>query len=140
MTSLYWEVDPRDWDHPTGETDDAAHVERVIAEVRKAVEPGSIVLSHDFNQPDTISAYEKLLPWLDGELRARHPGQPPAPTPHRAPAARLAAGRRPGASPSADPTQRRRLAGRAPVEVAAGQRAAARSRVPQTRHGWPGRR
>ena len=28
------------------------------------VKPGSIVLSHYFNQPDTISAYEQLLPWL----------------------------------------------------------------------------
>jgi peptidoglycan-N-acetylglucosamine deacetylase len=63
MTSLYWEVDPRDWDHDK-QTDDAAHVERVVADVRKSVKPGAIVLSHDFNQPDTIKAYEQLLPWL----------------------------------------------------------------------------
>ncbi|HET9516128.1 MAG TPA: polysaccharide deacetylase family protein, partial [Actinoplanes sp.] len=63
MTSLYWEVDPRDWDHPEGETD-TAHVERVVTEVRRHVRDGSIVLSHDFNQPGTIKAYETLLPHL----------------------------------------------------------------------------
>ena len=63
MTSLYWAVDPRDWYHPTGEND-AAHVDRVIAEIRQSVQPGSIVLSHDFHQPDTTAAYAKLLPWL----------------------------------------------------------------------------
>jgi peptidoglycan/xylan/chitin deacetylase (PgdA/CDA1 family) len=63
MKSLYWEVDPRDWDH-TADADDAKHVERVVAEVRRDVRPGSIVLSHDFNQPQTIVAYEQLLPYL----------------------------------------------------------------------------
>lgn len=63
MTSLYWEVDPRDWEHPEKETE-AQHVQRVINDVRKNVRPGAIVLSHDFNQPATITAYEKLLPWL----------------------------------------------------------------------------
>ena len=63
MTSLYWEVDPRDWDQPEEETD-AAHVERVVAEVEKLVRPGSIVLSHDFEQPNTVDAYAILLPWL----------------------------------------------------------------------------
>jgi peptidoglycan/xylan/chitin deacetylase (PgdA/CDA1 family) len=63
MSSLYWAVDPRDWEHPAGETD-AAHVKRVIATVKKQTSPGAIVLSHDFNQPDTIAAYRELLPWL----------------------------------------------------------------------------
>jgi peptidoglycan/xylan/chitin deacetylase (PgdA/CDA1 family) len=63
MTSLYWEVDPRDWDQPEDETD-AAHVERVVAEVEKLVRPGSIVLSHDFRQSNTVDAYAILLPWL----------------------------------------------------------------------------
>jgi peptidoglycan/xylan/chitin deacetylase (PgdA/CDA1 family) len=63
MTSLYWEVDPRDWDQPEGETD-AAHVERVVTEVERLVRPGSIVLSHDFEQPNTVDAYAILLPWL----------------------------------------------------------------------------
>ncbi|MGX6606270.1 polysaccharide deacetylase family protein [Micromonosporaceae bacterium Da 78-11] len=77
MTSLYWEVDPRDWEHATGE-DARKHVDRVIASVRKQVRPGSIVLSHDFNQPDTILAYESLLPWLKQNFRI---GLPATPTP-----------------------------------------------------------
>ncbi|WP_203824358.1 polysaccharide deacetylase family protein [Actinoplanes palleronii] len=63
MSSLYWEVDPRDWEHTEGETD-AAHIKRVIATVKKQTKPGAIILSHDFNQPDTIKAYEELIPWL----------------------------------------------------------------------------
>jgi peptidoglycan/xylan/chitin deacetylase (PgdA/CDA1 family) len=63
MTSLYWKVDPRDWDHPKGETD-AAHRTRVINTVEKHVGKGAIILSHDYNQPDTIAAYRTLIPWL----------------------------------------------------------------------------
>jgi peptidoglycan/xylan/chitin deacetylase (PgdA/CDA1 family) len=63
MTSLYWQVDPRDWDHPAGESP-AAHRGRVIAAVQRQVRKGSIVLSHDAGQPDTIAAYRTLLPWL----------------------------------------------------------------------------
>jgi peptidoglycan/xylan/chitin deacetylase (PgdA/CDA1 family) len=92
MSSLYWEVDPRDWDHPEDETD-AAHVKRVVAEVRKHVRPGSIVLSHDFNQPDTVEAYEQLLPWLVDHYTLGIPGQRNAPPPSTAPD--------PGASPTA---------------------------------------
>jgi peptidoglycan/xylan/chitin deacetylase (PgdA/CDA1 family) len=63
MTSLYWRVDPRDWDHPKGESD-AAHKARVISTVEKHVGKGAIILSHDYNQPDTIAAYRTLIPWL----------------------------------------------------------------------------
>ena len=73
MRSLYWEVDPRDWEHDKGE-DGAAHVKRVVAEVQKSVKPGAIVLSHDFNQPDTIMAYAQLLPWLSAKFEL---GVPP---------------------------------------------------------------
>jgi peptidoglycan/xylan/chitin deacetylase (PgdA/CDA1 family) len=81
MTSLYWAVDPRDWDHPAGETD-SAHIARVIAAIHKSVQPGSIILSHDFNQPDTIEAYGKLLPWLTANFTFTIPGEtaPTAPT------------------------------------------------------------
>jgi peptidoglycan-N-acetylglucosamine deacetylase len=74
MTSLYWAVDPRDWDHPEGESD-TEHVNRVVAEVKRHVRPGSIVLSHDFNQPDTVAAYERLLPWLTERFTLGVPGQ-----------------------------------------------------------------
>jgi peptidoglycan/xylan/chitin deacetylase (PgdA/CDA1 family) len=106
MTSLYWAVDPRDWDHPAGEND-PAHVARVIAEVRK-VKPGSIILSHDFNQPDTIEAYAKLLPWLKSNFTITIPAHPdvpapttPAATPSTSPAAEPPAGVNPSATPAA---------------------------------------
>ena len=106
MTSLYWQVDPADWDHKPGETD-AAHTDRVVAEIKKHVRPGSIVLSHDFNQPDTIAAYQKLLPWLKESFAMGIPGDPApaatpttpattAPTPAETPAT-------PGPNPSASP-------------------------------------
>jgi peptidoglycan-N-acetylglucosamine deacetylase len=63
MTSIHWHVDPRDWDHKKGETD-PAHVARVVEWVQRITRPGSIVLSHDNRQPDTIEAYRTLLPWL----------------------------------------------------------------------------
>lgn len=63
MTSIYWKVDPRDWDHPKGESD-AQHRARVIARVQRNTRAGAIVLSHDYAQPDTIDAYRSLLPWL----------------------------------------------------------------------------
>jgi peptidoglycan/xylan/chitin deacetylase (PgdA/CDA1 family) len=63
MKSLYWSVDPRDWDH-SGNESDPAHKARVIAAIRKQTRPGAIILSHDFGQPDTIAAYTQLLPWL----------------------------------------------------------------------------
>ncbi|PRY27972.1 polysaccharide deacetylase family protein [Pseudosporangium ferrugineum] len=63
MTSIYWQVDPRDWEHRPGEPD-GAHEAKVIRAVKKHVGKGAIVLSHDYGQPDTIRAYEKLIPWL----------------------------------------------------------------------------
>jgi peptidoglycan/xylan/chitin deacetylase (PgdA/CDA1 family) len=63
MTSLYWDVDPRDWDQPAEETD-SAHVDRVVDQVERNVRKGSIVLSHDFKQSNTIDAYAILLPRL----------------------------------------------------------------------------
>ena len=63
MTSIFWKVDPRDWDHPEGESH-AAHRSRVIRAVEKHTRKGSIVLSHDYAQPDTIAAYHTLIPWL----------------------------------------------------------------------------
>ncbi|MFF5079990.1 polysaccharide deacetylase family protein [Actinoplanes sp. NPDC000266] len=99
MTSIYWEVDPRDWDHPEGETP-AQHVARVIAEVQKSVKPGAIVLSHDFGQPDTIVAYEKLLPWFKANFTLglpQIPGPPPSALPTETPPAAVT----PSATPPA---------------------------------------
>ncbi|WP_433375008.1 polysaccharide deacetylase family protein [Actinoplanes sp. CA-142083] len=63
MGSLYWKVDPRDWDHPKGETH-AQHRTKVIWRVEHNTHAGAIVLSHDYAQPDTIAAYRTLVPWL----------------------------------------------------------------------------
>ena len=88
MVSLYWEVDPRDWEH-TDPEDDAAHVAKIVKSVQQEVRPGAIVLSHDFNQPDTILAYEQLLPWLAEKFELGLPGRPAAPTAAPSPAPSL---------------------------------------------------
>jgi peptidoglycan-N-acetylglucosamine deacetylase len=63
MDALYWQVDTRDWDHSGGESD-SRHTDMVIRSVKKHTGKGSIILSHDYNQPDTIRAYKTLIPWL----------------------------------------------------------------------------
>jgi peptidoglycan/xylan/chitin deacetylase (PgdA/CDA1 family) len=68
MRSLYWHVDPRDWDH-SGDKSEGAHRARVVKTVEGRVRRGSIVLSHDSGQPQTISAYGTLLPWLKGRYQ-----------------------------------------------------------------------
>jgi len=62
MSPIYWDVDPRDWDHTDGYGD--AHINRVIGAVQYQCRQGSIVLSHDNGQPNTVEAYRVLLPWL----------------------------------------------------------------------------
>ena len=68
MKSIYWQVDPRDWEHKRGESS-AAHKKKVVRTVQKHVGRGAIVLSHDYRQPDTIAAYRKLIPWLRARYR-----------------------------------------------------------------------
>jgi peptidoglycan-N-acetylglucosamine deacetylase len=63
MKSIYWHVDPRDWDSATYGTG-AAMQKHIITEIQTKVRPGSIVLSHDNRKPNTIAAYATLLPWL----------------------------------------------------------------------------
>ncbi|MBV1851623.1 polysaccharide deacetylase family protein [Catellatospora sp. NEAU-YM18] len=63
MTSIYWHVDPRDWDSSSYGRG-SAMVRHVISSVEGSVRPGSIILSHDNGKPDTITAYRTLLPWL----------------------------------------------------------------------------
>jgi peptidoglycan-N-acetylglucosamine deacetylase len=62
MTSIYWDVDPRDWDRVTYGTGPPM-TDHVISAVEHQTRRGSIVLSHD-SKPDTIAAYRTLLPWL----------------------------------------------------------------------------
>ncbi|BCY05825.1 polysaccharide deacetylase family protein [Actinoplanes sp. L3-i22] len=68
MTSIYWKVDPRDWEHGREESD-GSHTSRVINAVKSRTRAGAIVLSHDYAQPDTIKAYRVLLPWLKSRFK-----------------------------------------------------------------------
>ncbi|MET8150406.1 polysaccharide deacetylase family protein [Actinoplanes sp. NPDC049668] len=105
MTSLYWEVDPRDWEH-LEKDDDAAHIDKIVKSVQNEVRPGSIVLSHDFNQPDTIRAYDELLPWLVDRFELGLPSEPKPPAEQPAaepPAAEAPPAEAPAAAPAAQP-------------------------------------
>jgi peptidoglycan/xylan/chitin deacetylase (PgdA/CDA1 family) len=67
MRSLYWSVDTRDWDFAAyghGQT----MVNHIIATVQSKTRRGAIVLSHDLNKPDTLTAYRTLLPWLKANV------------------------------------------------------------------------
>jgi peptidoglycan-N-acetylglucosamine deacetylase len=68
MKSLYWAVDPRDWDKATYGTGPAM-VDHVISAVEGSARPGAIILSHDNGKPDTITAYRTLLPWLKARFK-----------------------------------------------------------------------
>ncbi|PRX25668.1 polysaccharide deacetylase [Actinoplanes italicus] len=63
MHSIYWKVDPRDWEQAPGVSREA-HKNKIIRIVKKHTGPGAIVLSHDYAQPATIDAYRVLLPYL----------------------------------------------------------------------------
>ncbi len=63
MTPLYWAVDPRDWDAATFGTG-TAMVDHIVSTVENNTSAGSIVLSHDRAKPDTVAAYQILIPWL----------------------------------------------------------------------------
>lgn len=63
MASLYWQVDPWDWNaarYGTG----VGMTDHIIGNIETYVRPGSIVLSHDISRPNTYTAYQTLLPWL----------------------------------------------------------------------------
>jgi len=63
MRSMYWAVDPRDWDFATYGTG-AAMVNHIVSTVEAKAKPGAIILSHDLSKPDTLTAYQQLIPWL----------------------------------------------------------------------------
>jgi peptidoglycan/xylan/chitin deacetylase (PgdA/CDA1 family) len=63
MKSLYWAVDPRDWEF-TKYGHGTSMVNHVVSSIESSTRPGSIILSHDLAKPDTIAAYAILLPWL----------------------------------------------------------------------------
>lgn len=64
MKSLYWAIDPRDWDTSTFGTG-SGMANHVIAEVKARIRQGSIILSHDMGKRSgTILAYKTLIPWM----------------------------------------------------------------------------
>lgn len=63
MKSIYWTVDPRDWDSATYGTG-SSMVNHIVSTVQANARPGAIILSHDRAHPDTLAAYKILLPWL----------------------------------------------------------------------------
>lgn len=63
LRSIYWAVDPRDWDftrYPAGQP----MVDHIVSVIETQTRPGAIILSHDSRKPDTLAAYVQLLPWL----------------------------------------------------------------------------
>jgi peptidoglycan-N-acetylglucosamine deacetylase len=68
MDSLFWDVDPEDWDAAKW-GHGPAMVDHIVSVVKATTRPGSIVLSHDRVRPDTIAAYKILLPWLQDHFR-----------------------------------------------------------------------
>lgn len=63
MKSIYWTVDPRDWDSATYGTG-SSMVNHIVSVVQANARPGAIILSHDRAHPDTYTAYKILIPWL----------------------------------------------------------------------------
>lgn len=63
MTSLNWDVDPWDWNFNVNGRGEAMTV-HIVDHVRAHTRPGSIILSHDNQKPDTVEAFRRLLPWL----------------------------------------------------------------------------
>jgi peptidoglycan/xylan/chitin deacetylase (PgdA/CDA1 family) len=63
MRSLDWAVDPKDWDFATYGTGQAM-VKHIVSVVEAQAKPGVVVLSHDLSKPDTLAAYQQLIPWL----------------------------------------------------------------------------
>jgi peptidoglycan-N-acetylglucosamine deacetylase len=70
MTSVHWDVDPRDWSLPG--------VDAIVAEVTTQTRPGSIVLLHDgdgdrldgdTDRQQTVEALARILPELTSRLR-----------------------------------------------------------------------
>jgi peptidoglycan-N-acetylglucosamine deacetylase len=63
MTPLYWYIDTRDWEF-TKYGYGASMVDNIVTRVKRDTRKGSIILSHDKAKPDTVTAYQSLLPWL----------------------------------------------------------------------------
>jgi peptidoglycan-N-acetylglucosamine deacetylase len=63
MKSIYWAVDPQDWNSAKYGRGPAM-VSHIVTTVEHNTWPGAIILSHDMDTPDTVTAYRTLMPWL----------------------------------------------------------------------------
>jgi peptidoglycan/xylan/chitin deacetylase (PgdA/CDA1 family) len=63
MQALHWTVDPQDWRRPPAV--------QIVATVKNATRPGSIVLVHDAggNRAQTVAAMRTLLPYLSARYK-----------------------------------------------------------------------
>lgn len=80
MTPTHWDVDTRDWESSKFGKGDTM-VKHIINSVQNSTRPGSIILMHDYQKPDTTTALRTLLPWLKARftLEALPPAGLPAP-------------------------------------------------------------
>jgi peptidoglycan/xylan/chitin deacetylase (PgdA/CDA1 family) len=67
MEGLEWRVDPKDWNSAAYGTGQAM-VDHLVDVVLRWTYPGCIVLAHDLNKPDTLAAFEILLPIMKEHL------------------------------------------------------------------------
>ncbi len=63
MTPTHWDIDTRDWESSKWGRGDSM-VNHIVSAVQAETRPGSIILMHDYQKPDTTTALHTLLPWL----------------------------------------------------------------------------
>jgi peptidoglycan/xylan/chitin deacetylase (PgdA/CDA1 family) len=68
MTPLHWYVDTRDWESSKWGKGQSM-VDHIIGIVQSDTRPGAVILSHDYQKPDTTAAYRLLLPWLKARFK-----------------------------------------------------------------------
>jgi peptidoglycan/xylan/chitin deacetylase (PgdA/CDA1 family) len=68
MTPLHWHLDTRDWESSVFGHGQSM-VNHLISYVQNEARPGSVILMHDYQKPDTTEALRTIMPWL----KARFP-------------------------------------------------------------------
>jgi peptidoglycan/xylan/chitin deacetylase (PgdA/CDA1 family) len=67
MTPIFWDVDDESY-QTAAYGHGPAMVDHIVRHVKSQVRAGSIVLGHDLLKPFTVTAYQRLLPWLKGRF------------------------------------------------------------------------
>jgi len=68
MTPIHWSVDLADWD-ATRYGHGPSMIKHIMDVVRHGTRRGSIILAHDLRTPDTIRAFDQVLPWLKAHFK-----------------------------------------------------------------------